>query len=288
MKSAYKSVTGVQTIRTWCLKQIGMQGHEQSRTEIDTSAGTTSLVDLRQTPPTPAPTLVLLPGTNMNAGTTLAFAGRLAEERRVVVLDLPGQPGLSGTHRPARTRTRWYGRWLDEVLAKSVPGPVIVVGHSLGGAVALAAGSPQIVGRVLISPAGLSRLRIHPNLLAATLPWLARPSMRHSAGLLRQMSAPSSQPDNALVEWMTLVAHNCRTTLAPGPLPQAVLEQRGQLPCLVVTGRHDVFLPPRVLEPVARRHMKGNLQVIENAGHLLTHERPEEIATLVQEFYTHL
>ncbi|WP_176710075.1 alpha/beta fold hydrolase [Streptomyces sp. Wb2n-11] len=99
------------------------------------------------------------------------------------------------------------------------PGPTVVVGHSLGGAIALACDVPQLTGRVLVSPAGLTRLRVTGRVLAATLPWLARPTEARSATLLRQMHGSGRAPSAGLITWMTLLARSCRSSLAPAPLP---------------------------------------------------------------------
>ena len=57
----------------------------------------------------------------------------------MVALDLPGQPGLSAADSPGKDRITIYGHWLDGVLATLDDGPFVLVGHSLGAAVVLAA-----------------------------------------------------------------------------------------------------------------------------------------------------
>ncbi|MCT6781914.1 alpha/beta hydrolase [Streptomyces sp. CS7] len=230
------------------------------------------------------PAVVLLPGTNMNAALCLAVAEGLAREHRVVLLDLPGQPGLSSGRRPRAGRTAWYGRWLSEVLALVLREPAVVVGHSLGGAVALACDSPLIAGRVLLSSAGVTRLRVPVPLLAATVPWLLRPSVPRAEELLRLMSAPGHVVPGHLSAWMRLVARHCRTSLAPPPLPSSLLEQRRTVRTLVVAGRFDPFLPPRTLGPAAWRRLGSDFRGIEGAGHLLLDEAPVEVSAVVEEF----
>lgn len=71
-----------------------------------------------------------------------------------------GAPGLSVDVRPRRGRSAWYGQWLSEALEQSVPCEILAMGHSLGEAIVLASASARIVGRVLLSNAGLSACRI--------------------------------------------------------------------------------------------------------------------------------
>ncbi|MFJ8719695.1 alpha/beta fold hydrolase [Streptomyces violaceus] len=190
----------------------------------------------------------------------------LAAHRPTVVLDVPGQPGLSADVRPRRGRSEWYGRWLTEALEQAVPGPDLVVGHSLGGAVVLASDSPRIAGRLLLSSAGLVRLRVPPGVVAATAPWLARPTPASTARVLRRMVAPGGRLPDELTEWMTPVARTCHSSLAPPPLPPELLAERRSVPCVVATGRHDVFLPPQRLGPAAQRHLGARFHVLDSSG----------------------
>ncbi|MBU7597951.1 alpha/beta hydrolase [Streptomyces sp. P38-E01] len=288
MKALYRTADSQAEIRSWCIDRLGSSELRHRRSEISTAAGSTSVVTAGPPARATEPTVVLLPGTNMNTATSLPFVGALAARRHTVALDVPGQPGLSCGQRPATGRMNWYASWLDEALRRSVSGPVVVVGHSLGGAIALACASPQITGRVLLSTAGLARLRLPPAVLAATVPWLVRPSVPHAARLLERLVAPGREPSPELVRWMDGVSRHSRTTLAPAPLAPGLLARRRAVPSLVATGQHDVFLPPRVLGPAARRHLGSELHVVETAGHLLPEEEPEQVATLVEEFATGL
>ncbi|WP_274030646.1 alpha/beta fold hydrolase [Streptomyces sp. MMBL 11-1] len=285
MTSVYRSEQARAEVRRWCAHRIEGSGLAHARSEVVTSAGATGVLTAGPEPRDGGPTVVLLPGTNMNAALCLPVVEAIAREGRVVVLDLPGQPGLSADLRPRVNRLSWYGKWLTEALASAVPGPVVVVGHSLGGAVALACDAPQIVGRVLLSSAGLVRLRVPAPLLAATVPWLLRPTVARSTALVRHMAAPGEGRVPALLgEWMDLVGRCCRTSLAPPPLPSGLLELRRSVPTLVLTGQFDPFLPPRHLGPAARRRLGAEFTVIEGAGHLLLDESPEAVLGAVREF----
>ncbi|WP_308405171.1 alpha/beta fold hydrolase [Streptomyces sp. B93] len=153
---------------------------------------------------------MFVPGTNFNAATSLPLATALvAAGYRVLLVDVPGQPGLSsGERAPSGGRLSWYGAWLGEVVEEVSSEPVAVMGHSFGAAVALSANSPLISRLVLVSPGGVTRLRLTPTVLAASAAWFLRPSPTHSARLLRAMLAPDHQPRTygvrtELVHWLT-------------------------------------------------------------------------------------
>ncbi|MEV7516939.1 alpha/beta hydrolase [Streptomyces diastaticus] len=210
----------------------------------------------------------------MNAAVSLEAVAVLATTGAVAVLDVPGQPGLSAGHRPHRARLPWYGHWLSQALEQVATGPAIVVGHSLGAAIALAAHSPHITGRLLLSPGGVTRLAVPASVLRATLPWVLRSAEHRSRRLLREMSAPGHAVPEQLVEWMTLVGRSCRSTLAPSPLPSHVLRRARPVPCVVAVGSHDVFLPSAPLGRATRRLLGAEAHVLDGAGHLDAGRRP--------------
>ena len=227
--------------------------------------------------------VVVVPGTGFNAAVALPWLRALAARSPTTVVDLPGQPGLSDPRRPSEGRLAWYGRALDEVLAAMDVDGVVLVGNSLGAAVALAADSPRIAGRALISPAGFIRLSVDPKLALASAGWLVRPTSERTRRMLRLFVGPGEDPPEANVEWMTLMATCCRTTLAPPPLPAGLLASRAGRPCVVGVGEYDRFLPPRRLAPAVRRTMGLGLRVFPGMGHLTTPGHLDEIVSLVAE-----
>ncbi|MET3421182.1 pimeloyl-ACP methyl ester carboxylesterase [Actinoplanes tereljensis] len=229
------------------------------------------------------PRIVLVPGTGSNAAVALRWLHALSARWATTVVDLPGQPGLSDPRRPPRSRLAWYGRTLDQILTALDGDGVVVVGNSLGTAVALAAGSPRIAGRVLISPAGIIRLKVDPELALASARWLLRPTAEHTRTMLRLFVAPGTEPPDTEVQWMTLMATSCRTTLAPPPLPAELLARRAEQPCVVGVGEHDRFLPPGRLGPALRRTMNLDLRVMPGLGHLTTPEHLGKVVALVAE-----
>jgi pimeloyl-ACP methyl ester carboxylesterase len=229
------------------------------------------------------PRVVLVPGTGFNAAAALPWLRALSAHWATTVVDLPGQPGLSDPNRPRRDRLAWYGRALNEILAAMDAQDVVLVGNSLGAAVALAADTPRITARALISPAGFVRLSVDPRLALASAAWLLRPTAEHTRRMLRLFVAPGADPPETEVEWMTLMAACCRTTLAPRPLPADILARRAESPCVVGVGEYDRFLPVDRLDPAVRRTMNLDIRVFPGVGHLTTTTDLEEVVSLVSE-----
>ncbi|MFF8379319.1 alpha/beta fold hydrolase [Streptomyces sp. NPDC015661] len=280
MTSIYRTEAGREQIGAWCLDRLDAWSVPHER-DVFSAAGAATHAVTAGSPGPAGTTVVLVPGTNFNAAASLPLADALlAAGHRVVLLDVPGQPGLSSGERGlAKGKLSWYGTWLAEAVTETCGGrPVTVLGHSFGAAIALSASSAPVERLVLVSPGGLSSLRLPPALLAASAAWFLRPTPARSARLLRAMLAPGREPRAELVEWMTLVARHARSSGAPG------LAGRGarKVPVAAVTGEHDVFLPPERLRPAVRARLGGvELGVVADAGHLVVEEFPERVAALV-------
>ncbi|WP_405442271.1 alpha/beta hydrolase [Streptomyces avidinii] len=275
MDSIYRSAAGREHIRRWCTDRLDAWPVPHERTTVTANGVLTHLVTTGSDPTT----VVFVPGTNFNAAASLPLATALvAAGHRLVLPDVPGQPGLSSEKRTVSGgRLSWYGTWLSEVLETVTAGPAVVIGHSFGAAIALSSPSPRIDRLVLVSPGGLGKLCLAPGLPAASATWFMRPTPARSTRLLHAMLAPGHQPRAELVEWMTLVARHSRSSGAPGraDLP------RHAVPRLVASGAHDAFLPPRRLAPVVRATLGTGLHVIPDAGHLVVEEHPDRLAALV-------
>ncbi|WP_067226483.1 alpha/beta fold hydrolase [Streptomyces sp. NBRC 109706] len=283
MTGIYRSLKAHRDVTSWCAERLAGWPVDHRTTLLETSLGRTHVVMSGEGTGPEGTRVVLVPGTNFNAATSLSLATSLAERWSTSVVDVPGQPGLSDPRRPGRQRLAVYGRWLSEVLDRLGHERVVVVGHSLGGGIALACPAPQIRGRILVAPAGLVGLKVTGDLLMATVPWFTRPTEVRSARLLRHLYAPGVQPPAEIVAWMTLLARSCRSSLAPAPLPGHLLA-RGLSPIdLVATGEHDVFLPPSRLMPAASQRLGLSVRTLPGAGHLAVEEQPEAIVNLVEQ-----
>jgi pimeloyl-ACP methyl ester carboxylesterase len=109
------------------------------------------------------PPLVLVHGAGGAADLWQPQLDGLADVARVVAPDLPGHGPLGGPDAPGIPA---YADWLEAFVAALEAGPVVLVGHSMGGAVAetLALACPErLAGLVLIATA--ARLRVLARIL---------------------------------------------------------------------------------------------------------------------------
>ncbi|WP_245593570.1 alpha/beta fold hydrolase [Azospirillum halopraeferens] len=210
----------------------------------------------------------------------------LAGDRPVIAVDLPGH-GQS-TPDVGDGRVAGFAPWLEQVLdALDVP-RVHVVGHSMGGAVALAL-ARTAPGRVaalsLIAPAGLSPdfdrellrrlpcLRTPAEADACAARLFAGPSPL-AAGVARVLLANAVRPERrAALE--RIIDASFRTD--PEPLERTA----AVAPVQVLWGRCDGVIP---LPPADRLPPGARLHVFEDAGHMLHGECPGPVGAAVRAF----
>ena len=208
----------------------------------------------------------------------------LAPRCRVYAADLPGQPGLSAAARPDH-EVSGYAAWLADLIAwvrlRHEGERIVLAGHSRGAAVALSAEPDSVDGLALLAPAGLTEVRPSIEMMRSTLPWLLRRNNAGARRLLEYMSGPAHTPPDDLVQWMTLVARTCRTTGAPGQLPDAILIGWKGRPVRVAVGEHDVFFPDSKLREPCRTKLGLEPSVVAGAGHLLVDEEPVLVSNLI-------
>ena len=122
-------------------------------------------------------TLLLLHGYGESLLTWRLMVDPLARRYRVVALDLPGF-GLSDKPDTVYDVAAYIG-WLEDFLDHQTSGPIVVVGHSMGGQLAaqLALARPErVVAAVLVAPAGAGINRVLTDSGGATstpAQWLA-------------------------------------------------------------------------------------------------------------------
>ena len=201
---------------------------------------------------------------------------------------------------------------LEELLeAAGVRSPALVVGHSLGGGVALelALRHPQRVGAlVLVGSVGVAgSLSGFDRLLA--VPLLGNGILRAGVGALRRVlmaaSRFSKRHPSARVAHMVSVLPTVQAAIGTDGRPMVgrsrrsfLVEQRALLaetpqlerslcriavPTAVVTGASDHVVPVAAARSLAVQ-VPGAELVILDGGHLLPFDQPEKIAEIVRRY----
>jgi pimeloyl-ACP methyl ester carboxylesterase len=263
------------------------------------------VVDLPATTPAPeAPTVLLLHGANLCLDDLQISLGEpLAQRLRVIIPDRPGQ-GFSEPGPGPVGSAAYHVKLLRGAMRELGAGPLIVVGHSFGGLIALryALDAPtEVAGLVLINPT------THPR--PEGLPWFQRAagvlvgplmvktlllplSLAMLDRLVTRMFRPEPPPQD--------YAARSRLTLGLTPTRfaaslQEYSELRDQLialvprypeikaPTLIIAGDADPVVPPKIhAEALARALPRAELLRIPGAGHLPHHAHAATIAAAIE------
>lgn len=246
-----------------------------------------------------AHTVLLVHGLGQNGFTDwIDVMRRLARRYRVLAIDLPGY-GYSSTPL-GKYSPKNYARVLQQVLARHVDGPAIVVGHSMGGAVGLRLASdfPDTTSRlVLVDAAGiLHRTAFVKHSTTDLLPIEGLPDVLKDpvarmkdlgrAAVERVFGMPSD-PTRVLrqsdLAW-ELILHN-RTSvnaalaLVDEDFSAAIYTLRQ--PTQIIWGDADTIAPLRTGQVLARRVPNAQLRTLAGVGHTPMETAPDQFLSLL-------
>jgi pimeloyl-ACP methyl ester carboxylesterase len=244
------------------------------------------------------------------------FMAELAPDFDCVALDLPGSGFSPPPKKMAGYSVSAHADTVIRLIEALGEGPAHLVGNSMGGAVSVraAARRPDLVKTLtLVSPAmpdlKVRRSVLHFPLLALPFvgKWLVRqwvvryPVENRVAGVFATCLFDPSRihPDRFVLEVEALRRRDAlsydaaslvgasRTlvleTLRPFPLSLWQAAGRVTPQSLVLFGRHDRLVHPRLAERAARAFRNARVKVLPDTGHIGQMERPGLIATLFRE-----
>ncbi|WP_281505399.1 alpha/beta fold hydrolase [Chromohalobacter canadensis] len=268
---------------------------------IDTSGGRLHYIDVGQGPP-----LVMIHGLGGQLQHfTYALAEALGNDFRVIAIDRPGS-GYSDPTDDRCAHLACQAQALHEAWqALGVERP-LVVGHSMGGAVALTLAleyPEEVAGLALLAPlvAQVSDVPPAMRLLAIRSPrrrrWMAEtlaiPLTRvTSRQALAQVFAPEAVPADYATRGGGCLAlrpqafHAASTDLAmlEHELPRQVPRYAAlEVPIGVMFGAHDRILEPTLhIETLQRQYPDMFVHVEPEAGHMLPIMRPQATAAFIR------
>jgi pimeloyl-ACP methyl ester carboxylesterase len=195
-----------------------------------------------------------------------------------VALDLPGHGALVEQSWLDAPSVGDYAAFVRAEIERRGLIGARVVGHSLGGAIALqlALDAPDLVGGVALVGTG-ARLRVLPDLLTAARENEAAALQRlagfgfasgHEDARERHLQGLEPVARGALYRDLAACdAFDCRDQLG-----------RITCPALIVVGIEDPLTPPKYAAYLRDHLQQATLVEIAGSGHYLPHEAPEELA----------
>ena len=242
--------------------------------------------------------VVLLHGYPLNRQIWAAQLPVLSETCRAVALDLPGYGNATGL--PVPDTLSGFAEAVRASIAARFPGPVVIIGHSFGGYIALELmrNHPEIIDGLVLTntrseadspearekrmatvrrvedPAQGLDVEGTAQGLVAPATWAAQGPI---ARTVREIVA--SAPRSAVIGSLKAMAG--RPDLTP------VLE-RIRVPTLVVWGEEDQLIPPPQTRAMVARIPSSRGEGIRAAGHLPCLETPEAFNLAILELIARL
>jgi pimeloyl-ACP methyl ester carboxylesterase len=250
--------------------------------------------------------VVLLHGIAGTSATWDAVIPRLAEHYDVIAPDLLGHGESAKPHGDYSLGA--YANVVRDLLEALGMGRATIVGHSLGGGIAMQF-AYQFIERcerlVLVSSGGLGR-EVHPLLRAATLPgaeavlpWLSTAGSRGVGALVHALRLLGVRASADLDEtWRSFVSlEEPAARRAFIQTVRGVMDHGGQrvsanerlylaegLPTLIVWGEKDPLIPVRHAREAHERMAGSRLEIFPDAGHFPYRDDPERFASVLVDF----
>ncbi|MFZ1400294.1 MAG: alpha/beta fold hydrolase [Candidatus Promineifilaceae bacterium] len=249
---------------------------------------------------------LLIHGWSSSWYATSPLLGQLAQRFHVIAIDLPGY-GQS----PRLEETTTIPRYVDllaDLIAQISDGPVVLVGHSMGGmiSVTLALTHPILVERmVLLSPTISGRLSTAINLFISPITMMERFGLgsmlvstteRAFVGLTDRLMRPVSFAERTGIteadyERLRMDARRPGQGRVRAECYRAMLanDLSGRLsqietPSLVIWGAEDNTVPLRDAGVVADEWTAADLRILPKAGHWPQFEAPDTTRRMVAAF----
>jgi pimeloyl-ACP methyl ester carboxylesterase len=245
---------------------------------LESSSGPIGGVHIRK--PNARGTLVLVHGAGQNRHALIPLADAI-RELDVVALDLPGRGASSGPPAPSvREAAEMIALVANDPALRA---PVIVAGHSLGGAVMLELALTHSVAGLVLLCTG-ARLRVREAIFEDARAVLAGVKPRTRA----QGFGPSVDPDLLATLDASFDEVPPLSTLADWTMANGFdrLSDIGRVsaPTLIVHGDDDPFTPLKYAEHLVRHIPNAELVRIEGGSHMATVERAVEVARAIDAF----
>jgi pimeloyl-ACP methyl ester carboxylesterase len=178
-----------------------------------------------------------------------------------------------------------YADWLYEFLENRVGQPIYLVGHSMGGAIALEmaiAHAYLLKGLILVATG--ARLRVAPQFLEGLLD-----DFENTVDTIMSYAFSRDSKRELVGQWANIMKRPGPTVVHDDFLACDRFDRRNDIqkittPCLVICGEHDRLTPLDLSRFLHEQITGSRLKVIARAGHMVMIERYHEVNAAISEF----
>jgi pimeloyl-ACP methyl ester carboxylesterase len=233
---------------------------------------------------------------------SMEVLGRAAQSYRAFAFDRPGH-GYSERHNGAAATVEVQARLLREALRKLSIEKPLLVGHSWGGAMALAAAlkyEEELSGLVLLAPAAYPSDSNEWWTVVPHIPWLGNLLVKLFApligrGIVRESLKEAYHPEPVQEDYLRSAAvlwtrpeqvKACAADDRSLNDSLKVLSERYaeiRLPVVIVAGDSDLLLEPNSQSHRLHQTIPGSeLVVLQRTGHQIPQTRPESVINAIE------
>jgi pimeloyl-ACP methyl ester carboxylesterase len=204
---------------------------------------------------------------------------------RAEAIDLPGH-GLRPDTLSGEVSVADYAEAVNSAIRSELQmEKPIIVGHSLGGAIALMMAllyGSLVSGLILIGTG--ARLRVYPELLAE-----ARLSPAQAKRRVTEMAVLPANKDTLAQQLLqevspSTIAMTYRDLNACNQFDVLLRLYEMQVPTLIICGAEDRLTLPKYSEYLRQKIVGAELHVVPDAGHYVMREQPEVVNGLISEW----
>jgi len=262
---------------------------------------TASGVRLRVSEEGAGPAVVLLHGLFVDHSSWSDVTKHLRDEFRLIAPDLPG---FGESEKPPASRFPYgvdaFAEAIADMYAGLALGRAAVVGHALGGAVALtlAARHPELVERLVLIDTLCYDAPLDLHRRIALMPFIGSLVFKQLLGraafrayVRDAMYAGSDRVPNQRIEHYYELFNSPAARGSALATLRSTVDTRSivahttriQTPTLVVWGRRDKLYPAGLGQRLAREIRGAGFEVLDG-GHAVHEERPDRVAEILSQF----
>jgi pimeloyl-ACP methyl ester carboxylesterase len=226
--------------------------------------------------------ILFIHGSGCNSSIWYRQRDYLEKSMEVVLLDLPGHGASAGD---GCDTVELYSQAVHTAMEKVGKEPYYVVGHSLGGAIAmtLALTFPHTIRGLVLIGSG-ARLRVLPSILTGVL----EDSLNTLPFINSQSFAQNTS--TSIKEAGLQIVMKCRPEVIYRDFNACdhfdIMSSTSSItvPSLIICGSEDALTPAKYSRYLADNLTKAQLLIIQGAGHMAMMEKPEEINGAIEGF----
>jgi pimeloyl-ACP methyl ester carboxylesterase len=237
-----------------------------------------------------APPVVMTHPLGVGGFVWSSIVGIVSAHRRAYALDTIGDVGRSELADPDKYPKTGanYSRWLGDVFDSLDLTTADMIGGSMGGWIAMnhAIYAPERVRRlVLLGPMGLAPWRATLAVLGPFLSQRLRPTDAKLDAIITRSLGEGERVNREFRPWMQIMGYTKPRVGQPFHIASRRL-RRINAPTLVFLGGRDGLVgPPPAAARRARRNISGcDIEVLPNAGHVMSVDEPDFVAKRSIEF----